>query len=215
VYDYRPHLVDGEWFEQDDDVPIVLGAGLAESLSAQLGDRLVLTATDPGGEVTRALFRLSGVLRTGSAMLDDGFALTSIAAARGALAMDTELTQIGVAIDDDAARAEVDAGIVAALAAARGTDAPALEVLTWDEAIPDLLGFVEIDDRFVGDGYGLPTPQSREAIELLAHTEALFLDPTYTAKAMAGLIARLRDGELKDADTIVFWHTGGQVALFS
>jgi 1-aminocyclopropane-1-carboxylate deaminase/D-cysteine desulfhydrase-like pyridoxal-dependent ACC family enzyme len=74
---------------------------------------------------------------------------------------------------------------------------------------------VEIDDRFVGDGYGLPTSQSREAIDLLARTEALFLDPTYTAKAMAGLLARLRDGELEDADTILFWHTGGQVALFS
>ena len=47
---------------------------------------------------------------------------------------------------------------------------------------------VEIDDGFVGEGYGVPTPQSREAIELLARTEALFLDPTYTAKAMAGLI---------------------------
>ena len=74
---------------------------------------------------------------------------------------------------------------------------------------------VEIDDRFVGDGYAVPTPQSREAIELLARTEALFLDPTYTAKAMAGLLAALRAGELKDADTVLFWHTGGQVALFS
>jgi 1-aminocyclopropane-1-carboxylate deaminase/D-cysteine desulfhydrase-like pyridoxal-dependent ACC family enzyme len=74
---------------------------------------------------------------------------------------------------------------------------------------------VAIDDRFVGDGYGLPTPQSREAVELLARTEALFLDPTYTAKAMAGLLARLRAGELEEADTVLFWHTGGQVALFS
>ena len=74
---------------------------------------------------------------------------------------------------------------------------------------------VEIDDRFVGDGYAVPTPQSREAIELLARTEALFLDPTYTAKAMAGLLAALRAGELKDADTVLFWHTGGQVALLS
>jgi 1-aminocyclopropane-1-carboxylate deaminase/D-cysteine desulfhydrase-like pyridoxal-dependent ACC family enzyme len=74
---------------------------------------------------------------------------------------------------------------------------------------------VEIDDRFVGDGYGVPTPQSRQAIELLARTEALFLDPTYTAKAMAGLLAALRAGELKDAETVLFWHTGGQVALFS
>jgi len=74
---------------------------------------------------------------------------------------------------------------------------------------------VEIDDRFVGDGYAVPTPQSREAIDLLARTEALFLDPTYTAKAMAGLLAALRAGDFKDADTVLFWHTGGQVALFS
>ena len=44
---------------------------------------------------------------------------------------------------------------------------------------------VEVDDRFVGDGYGIPTDASREAIELAARTEAIFLDPTYTAKAMA------------------------------
>ena len=57
--------------------------------------------------------------------------------------------------------------------------------------------------------------QSREALELLARTEALFLDPTYTAKAMAGLLARIRDGEFTPRDTILFWHTGGQVALFA
>ena len=45
---------------------------------------------------------------------------------------------------------------------------------------------VEIDDRFVGEGYGIPTPESRDALELAARTEAIFLDPTYTAKAMAG-----------------------------
>ncbi len=74
---------------------------------------------------------------------------------------------------------------------------------------------IEIDDGFVGDGYGVPTPQSREAIELLARTEALFLDPTYTAKAMAGLMSRVRRGAFKSTDTVLFWHTGGQVGLFS
>ena len=72
---------------------------------------------------------------------------------------------------------------------------------------------IEVDDRFVGDGYGIPTPASTEAIELAARREALFLDPTYTAKAMAGLIARLRAREL--AGTVLFWHTGGQVGLFA
>ncbi len=74
---------------------------------------------------------------------------------------------------------------------------------------------IEVDDQFVGDGYGLPTQQSKQAAELAARTEALFLDHTYTAKAMAGLIARVRSGAFKASDTVLFWHTGGQVALFA
>jgi 1-aminocyclopropane-1-carboxylate deaminase/D-cysteine desulfhydrase-like pyridoxal-dependent ACC family enzyme len=73
---------------------------------------------------------------------------------------------------------------------------------------------IEIDDAFVGEGYGIPTAASATAIELCARTEAMFLDPTYTAKAMAGLLARVRDGELTEG-TALFWHTGGQVGLFA
>jgi L-cysteate sulfo-lyase len=72
---------------------------------------------------------------------------------------------------------------------------------------------IDVDDRFVGGGYGVPTSASTEAVELLARREAIFLDPTYTAKAMAGLIARLRAGAL--TGTVLFWHTGGQVGLFA
>ena len=74
---------------------------------------------------------------------------------------------------------------------------------------------VSVDDGFVGGGYGVPTDESRAAIELLARTEAIFLDPTYTAKAMAGLIARIRAGEFREDQTVLFWHTGGQVGLFA
>jgi 1-aminocyclopropane-1-carboxylate deaminase/D-cysteine desulfhydrase-like pyridoxal-dependent ACC family enzyme len=74
---------------------------------------------------------------------------------------------------------------------------------------------IEIDDRFVGDGYGIATDASREAIELAARTEGLFLDPTYTAKAMAGLVAYVRRQKFVAGQTILFWHTGGQVGLFA
>ncbi len=74
---------------------------------------------------------------------------------------------------------------------------------------------VVVDDRFVGPGYGIGTPASREAIEICARTEAIFLDPTYTAKAMAGLLARVRNHEFDGDATVLFWHTGGQVALFA
>lgn len=74
---------------------------------------------------------------------------------------------------------------------------------------------IEVDDRFVGDGYGIPTDASREAIDLLARTEAIFLDPTYTAKAMASLIASVRQQKFVEGQTVLFWHTGGQVGLFA
>jgi D-cysteine desulfhydrase family pyridoxal phosphate-dependent enzyme len=73
---------------------------------------------------------------------------------------------------------------------------------------------IEVDDSFVGDGYGIPTSQSTEAIELCASRDAVFLDPTYTSKAMAGLIARIRRREWASG-TVLFWHTGGQVGLFA
>ena len=103
------------------------------------------------------------------------------------------------------------------------------EALTRDvrqilNGMPALLGLssdrfaeatIEVDDRFVGTGYGVPTADSTQALERCARTEALFLDPTYTAKAMSGLIARYVSREFPDTATVLFWHTGGQVALFA
>jgi 1-aminocyclopropane-1-carboxylate deaminase/D-cysteine desulfhydrase-like pyridoxal-dependent ACC family enzyme len=104
--------------------------------------------------------------------------------------------------------------------------APALQdqVRLLISGLPPLLGVsperlapakIEVDDGWVGGGYGVPTAESREAIDLAARTEGLFLDPTYTAKAMAALIGRVRSRGLDDNETVLFWHTGGQPALFA
>ena len=74
---------------------------------------------------------------------------------------------------------------------------------------------IEIDDSEVGAGYGLPTAASTEALELTARREGILLDPVYTAKAMAALIARLRTGAFRAEDTVLFWHTGGQTGFFT
>jgi 1-aminocyclopropane-1-carboxylate deaminase/D-cysteine desulfhydrase-like pyridoxal-dependent ACC family enzyme len=73
----------------------------------------------------------------------------------------------------------------------------------------------EADASFVGDGYGIPTDGSREAQSLAARSEALFTDHWYTAKALSGLIAYARAGKFQDGQTVMFWHTGGQVSLFA
>src|SRR5262245_15797562 len=74
---------------------------------------------------------------------------------------------------------------------------------------------IEGNDAFVGEGYGLAAPAWRGATRLRRSREALFLDPTYTAKAMAGLIARARQGAFGAGQTVLFWHTGGLPGLFA
>jgi len=70
-------------------------------------------------------------------------------------------------------------------------------------------------DRFVGPGYGIPTPEGLAAMRLMARTEGILLDPVYTSKAMAGLIDHIQRGLITASDTVVFLHTGGIPALFA
>ena len=71
------------------------------------------------------------------------------------------------------------------------------------------------DQRYIGPGYGIATPECLAAIRMLATTEAILLDPVYTAKAMAGLIDHVQRREIDPASSVVFLHTGGVPALFS
>jgi len=74
---------------------------------------------------------------------------------------------------------------------------------------------VVLHDGFIGDGYGLPTVGGDEAIVRAARTQGLFLDPTYTGKAFAGLTALTGGGHFNDRGPVVFIHTGGEPALFA
>ena len=74
---------------------------------------------------------------------------------------------------------------------------------------------LELDHSRFGEGYGAITDDALEAIERVAGLEGVILDPVYTGKAMAGLIAAAREGRFGPGDTVVFWHTGGAVALFA
>jgi 1-aminocyclopropane-1-carboxylate deaminase/D-cysteine desulfhydrase-like pyridoxal-dependent ACC family enzyme len=72
---------------------------------------------------------------------------------------------------------------------------------------------IELDDSQLGDGYGRPSVAGSEATKLLARSEGILVDPIYTAKALAGLIATVRSGAW-DEERIVFWHAGGLPGLF-
>jgi len=79
---------------------------------------------------------------------------------------------------------------------------------------PDPTGDPVLDTSQVGDGYGAHTDAAREAIGLLARHEGVLVDPVYSAKALAGLIADRRSGRLDPEAPTVFLHTGGFPSLF-
>jgi D-cysteine desulfhydrase len=63
--------------------------------------------------------------------------------------------------------------------------------------------------------YSVPNARMVEAVQLLARTEAVLLDPVYTGKVMAGLIGLARAGELRAGERVLFMHTGGMPSVFA
>jgi len=92
------------------------------------------------------------------------------------------------------------------------------------DATLDLLGLAEVrvaagdvhlDGTALGVDYALATPEADAALVWAARTGGWVLDRVYTAKALAGLLAMAEDGRWRDGDDVVFWHTGGQPAVFA
>ncbi len=89
------------------------------------------------------------------------------------------------------------------------------------QAVADLLGLGLTIPReavvsvggFWQPKYSIPNEKMVEAVQLLARTEAILLDPVYTGKIMAGLIGLVRQGFFKPGENILFLHTGGLPSL--
>ena len=120
------------------------------------------------------------------------------------------------------------AGLVAALGANRvlGVDVGAtadprirvgrmLEALSSEGVGADGVGHdLRLREDQVGAGYGILTEGARRALLDAARCEGIFLDPVYTAKALSGLAAAVREGDIRPEDATVFVHTGGLPGLF-
>jgi D-cysteine desulfhydrase len=74
---------------------------------------------------------------------------------------------------------------------------------------------IELLDGFIGEGYAIPYPAANETVNLLAKREGILFDPTYTAKAMTGMIQMIRQGGIRPGATPVFLHTGGAFGLLA
>ncbi|SFZ85552.1 D-cysteine desulfhydrase [Devosia enhydra] len=73
----------------------------------------------------------------------------------------------------------------------------------------------DIIDTEIGPGYGIPSEASVAAVRLAGETEGLVLDPVYTGKGMAALVAAAGDGRIAPGASVVFVHSGGTPGLFT
>lgn len=128
-----------------------------------------------------------------------GATQVGLASGFAALGMETRTVGMVVAGDGDLARSRA-ASVLAELAL---LGLPVVDA-----------GDLELDGSQAGPGYGVPSEACLAAIREAAEREGLLLDPVYTGKAMAGLLERVRRGDLAAADNVVFVHTGGWPALF-
>ncbi|WP_299491819.1 D-cysteine desulfhydrase family protein [Acaryochloris sp. IP29b_bin.137] len=72
----------------------------------------------------------------------------------------------------------------------------------------------QVETAYLGAGYSIVGELELSAVTLVAQTEGILLDPVYTGRAMGGLLDLIRQGRFQPQQTILFWHTGGQPALF-
>jgi len=133
-----------------------------------------------------------------------GANITPAGLALGAKALDRKTKVIGITpIHWDEDRSTDIARIAGAAAERLG-----LDVTFRPEEIHN-------EDSYVGERYGVMTPECRQAMKLVAQTEGIILDPVYSSKAMAGLIDHIRRKIVGENETVVFLHTGGTPALFA
>ena len=72
-----------------------------------------------------------------------------------------------------------------------------------------------IDQNHYAPGYECPSEEATKAIKLLARTEGILVDPVYSGKAFAGLLADIRSGQIPAGSDVLFLHTGGSTVFFA
>ena len=138
----------------------------------------------------------------------DALYMSSSGKGQAGLVLGKRLTNAGYAVHGVTATDEFHVPSRTAAIANETLDLLGLDMrVTEDEMLNDA--------GFVGAGYGIPSEASVDATRLFARTEGVILDPIYTGKAAACMIAHIREGHYTRADTLVFVHTGGTPAVFT
>lgn len=191
-----------------------------DAAMAALAERLRATGRKPyvipggGSNPVGALGYVTCALELVDQANNQGIVIDTLVHATGSAG-----TQAGLVTGLEGARAQIPVLGIGVRAARQAQEARVFALAQRTAELLDVPGSVARESviancDYVGDGYGLPTPGMVEAVQLLARTEGILLDPVYSGKGMAGLIDLVRKGHFKKGQNIVFLHTGGSAGLF-
>ena len=138
----RNKIIEGEFLVSGDIQSIVVGESLARSLKVSIGDELVILTQAYDGSIGAQIFNISGIFRGSSVEFDRGIALVNLEAAQYLLSMQGLVTELTIMLKEDRDTNDVSGEIGSQL------DPEAYEVMPWEDLIPDLVQFVELDNIF-------------------------------------------------------------------
>jgi ABC-type lipoprotein release transport system permease subunit len=143
-------LIDGEWLTASPQ-DIVVGAGMAKTLNAKIGDKVVVTVQVAEGDPNTAMFRVKGIFKSGGQEMDAFIAFIHYHAAQDLLKTEEALErpdivhQIGAHIEN-----ADDAAVLKSKIELPKKTSDSLDILTWREALPDLVGLIDVDKKSNG-----------------------------------------------------------------
>ena len=139
VSNFSAKLVAGDFLEGEPGQRVVVGEGVARKLEVEIGDKFVLMAQAAHSpDIESILVRVGGILETGQENLDQTLVMAPLEATREFLNLRGEVHQLAVLLADEGPALDLAAQAAAAF--------PALEVLSWQGALPELHDFIQVDD---------------------------------------------------------------------
>ncbi len=189
---------------------------MLDALAAQVraeGGRPHILNDNPMFDIASAVAYLETTLEMLEQLEAEGaeptcFYMSSSGKGQAGLVLAQKLTGLDFAVHCVTATNEFDVPSRAAAIANASAEALGLDLRVSEADIVNFGGFV-------GERYGVPSDAGTEAVRLFARQEGVILDPVYTGKAAAGMVAHLREGRFGKEDVVVFVHTGGSPANFT
>ncbi len=136
----EPEIIEGRYLKDNEKRGVLIGADLARRLRTSVGGKAVVTAQDASGQISSQLVRVRGVFQTGIREMDGYFAQVSLPLARALLGVSEGATQLAIFLENEKHQARIKEEIEPLVSA------PKVAVFDWQDVMPDLVLFVQMDN---------------------------------------------------------------------